>query len=70
MATRPLAPQYSSHCSSLPSGKEVGVTLDGHARFGEDSRKLLPEIAIGEVDAAHAAREYSTACSISSGDRS
>jgi hypothetical protein len=46
------------------------VALDRHARFGKDSRKLLSEIAIGEVDAVHAAREYSTACSISSRDRS
>jgi hypothetical protein len=33
------------------------VSLDQYARFGKDSRKLLSEVAIGEVDPAHAARE-------------
>ena len=38
-------------------GKEVSVSLDRYSGLSEDSRKLLPEVAIGEVDPAHAARE-------------
>jgi hypothetical protein len=37
--------------------KDIGMSLDRDPGFSQDSRKLLPEIAIGEVDPAHAARE-------------
>ncbi len=39
------------------SGKEVSMSLDRYACFGEDSRKLLSEVAISEINAVHAARE-------------
>lgn len=33
------------------------LSLDRYSCFSEDSRKLLSEVAIREVDAVHAARE-------------
>jgi hypothetical protein len=37
--------------------KQVAMPFDRNARVGQDARELLPEVAIGEVDPAHAARE-------------
>ena len=37
--------------------EEVGVSLDRYACISQDLRKLLSEVAIREVDPAHAARE-------------
>jgi hypothetical protein len=50
--------------------EQVAVALDLQAGVGQDARKLLSEVAVGEPDPAHAARLYNTACSISSRDRS
>jgi hypothetical protein len=57
-AIRPFVPQCSSHCSSLPSGPEqVAVPFNDYPGLGEDARKLFSEIAVGEVNPTHAARE-------------
>ena len=37
--------------------EQVAVSFNGYPGFGEDARKLLSEIAFGEVDPTHAARE-------------
>ena len=47
--------------------KQIVVSFYSDAGAGEDGRKLLPEIAISEVNQAQAARRsYNTAFSISS----
>jgi len=37
--------------------KDIAMALHRNAGVGEDARKLLPEVAVGEVRPAHAARE-------------
>ena len=37
--------------------EQVAVPLDDYPGLGKDARKLLSEIAVGEVDPIHAARE-------------
>jgi hypothetical protein len=37
--------------------EQVTVPLHGQPGLGEDARKLLSEVAVGEVNPAHAARE-------------
>ena len=37
--------------------EQVNVAFDGQSGLGEDGRKLLAEISIGEVGPSHAARE-------------
>ena len=37
--------------------EQVNVTFDAQTSLGEDGRKLLAEISIGEVGPSHAARE-------------
>jgi len=52
-------------------GREMlRMPLNGQIRFTQDLGKLPPKIPVGEEDAAHPARSYTTACSISAGSRS
>jgi len=37
--------------------KQIAVPLNGEPGLGEEARKLLSEVTVGEVDATHAARE-------------
>jgi hypothetical protein len=37
--------------------EQVAVPFNDHPGLGQDERKLLSEVAVGEVDPIHAARE-------------
>ncbi len=50
--------------------KQIAMPFDFQPCYDKNGRELLPEIAVGEINAAQAARSYRTASSISSGLRS
>lgn len=61
----PLTYRLQPHFVRAVVREMIAVPFDSYPGRRENVRKPVAEISIGEEDAAHAARSYSTACSTS-----